>query len=364
MIYKLALSMINGIGNISAKKLLAYLGSPQAIFEEKKQNLIKIPGIGIKAATEICNKEALKKAENELKFIQKYKIRTLFYTDAEYPNRLKNYDDAPVIIYFKGDTNFNQEKIISIVGTRNATHQGLEYCKKMVEDATERSHKILIISGLAYGIDIQAHKSALQNNQETVAVLGHSLKTIYPAAHKSIAKDILNKGGGLLSEFPSYSKMEPSNFVRRNRIIAGMADAIIVVESANKGGSLITAKIANDYNKDVFAFPGRVNDKYSQGCNHLIKTHQASLIESFRDIEYIMGWEMKKQKVVQKQLFLDFSEEEELIMKILKENGNTSIDILSIQANMPMSKTSSLLLGLEFKGVVISYPGKIYGASF
>ncbi len=362
MIYKIALSMINGIGNVGAKKLLAYIGNPEAVFKEKKQNLTKIPGIGTKVANEILDKNVLKKAEKELEFIEQHNITPYFYTDEEYPNRLKHYDDSPIILYFKGKAKFNQEKVISIVGTRNATHRGLEYCKKLIDDATNNKHRLLIISGLAYGIDIQAHKSALQNNQETIAVLGHGLNTIYPAAHKNIAKEIINTGG-ILTEFSSNSKLEPSNFVRRNRIIAGMSDATVVIESANKGGSLITAQIANDYNKDVFAFPGRINDKYSQGCNHLIKTNQAALIESFKDIEYIMGWKIvEKKQAIQKQLFIELNDDEENIINILRENGNTSIDVLSIKANLPVSKTSSILLGLEFKGAVESYPGKVYAA--
>ncbi len=360
MIYKIALSMINGIGNINAKKLVAYTGSPEAVFKEKKQTLGKIPGIADKTVKEIINPKVIKKAEKELQFIKKHNIQTYFYTDKDYPNRLKHYDDSPIILYYKGNASFNQEKIISIVGTRNATSEGLERCKKLIEESSIE-HKILIISGLAYGIDIQAHKSSLQNNQKTIAVLGHGLNTIYPSVHKKIASEII-KNGGLLSEFPSNSKLEPSNFVRRNRIIAGMSDATIVIESAIKGGSLITAKIANDYNKDVFAFPGRVNDKYSKGCNYLIKTNQASLIESFKDIEYIMNWKVVKKKHIQTQLFVDLTNEEEGLINILREDGKMGIDDLSIKANIPVSKASSILLNLEFKGLVISYPGKMYAA--
>jgi DNA processing protein len=361
--YQLALSLINGIGSINAKKLLAYVGSPEAVFKEKKQNLVKIPGIGEKVAKEVFNTEILQKTDAELNFIEKHNITTFFYTEKEYPNRLKQYDDAPIILFFKGQSNLNQQKIISIVGTRKATHVGLENCKKLIENLSSKGHKTLIVSGLAYGIDIQAHKIALKNEQPTVAVLGHGLNMIYPSAHKNIAKEIVNHGG-LLSELPSSAVLDPAHFVKRNRIIAGLADATVVVESAKKGGSLITAKIANDYNKDVFAFPGRVNDKYSEGCNFLIKTNQASLIESADDIEYIMGWTpSEKEKVVQSQLFVELNEAEEKIVTILRENGKMAIDILSIQAKMPVSKVSTILLKLEFAGVVISFPGKIYSAT-
>ncbi|NJO92884.1 MAG: DNA-protecting protein DprA [Chloroflexia bacterium] len=360
--YQIALSFINGIGSINAKKLLAYVGSPEAVFKEKKQNLIKIPGIGEKVANEVFNKEILEKTEGELNFIEKHKISTFFYTDKEYPNRLKQFEDSPIILYFKGQSNLNQQKIISIVGTRKATHEGLENCKKLIEKLSSKGHKLLIVSGLAYGIDIHAHKVALKNEQQTIAVLGHGLNMIYPSAHKNIAKEII-KQGGLLSELPSSAVLDPAHFVKRNRIIAGLADATVVVESI-KGGSLITAKIANDYNKDVFAFPGRVNDKYSEGCNFLIKTNQASLIEDADDIEYIMGWTPpEKGKVVQSQLFVELNEDEKNIVNILKENGKTAIDIISLHAKMPVSKVSTILLKLEFAGIVLSFPGKIYSAT-
>ncbi len=360
--YQIALSLINGIGSINAKKLLAYVGSPEAVFREKKQNLVKIPGIGEKVAKEVFNKGILQKTDAELNFIEKHSINTFFYTDKEYPNRLKQYDDSPIIIYFKGQVDLNQHKILSIVGTRKATHEGLENCKKLIDNLSTKGHKLLIVSGLAYGVDLQAHKIALKNEQSTVAVLGHGLNMIYPSAHKNIAKEII-KQGGLLSELPSSAVLDPAHFVKRNRIIAGLADATVVVESAKKGGSLITAKIANDYNKDVFAFPGRVNDKYAEGCNFLIKTNQASLIESADDIEYIMGWTpSEKEKVVQSQLFVELNDDEEKIVNILRENGKIAIDILSMHAKMPVSKVSTILLKLEFAGIILSFPGKIYSA--
>ncbi len=361
--YQIALSFINGIGSINAKKLLAYVGSPEAVFKEKKQNLLKIPGIGEKVAKEVFNKEILKKTEAEINFIEKHTITTYFYTDKDYPNRLKQYDDSPIVLYFKGQADLNQQKIISIVGTRKATTAGLENCKQLISKLNDKGHKVLIVSGLAYGIDIQAHKLALKNEQETVAVLGHGLNMIYPSAHKTIAKEIIGQGG-LLSELPSSAKLDPAHFVKRNRIIAGIADATVVIESAKKGGSLITAKIANDYNKDVFAFPGRVNDRYSEGCNFLIKTNRAALIESADDIEYIMGWQpSEKEKVVQSQLFVELNEEEKTVINLLRENGKTAIDIISMHCKMPVSKVSSILLNLEFKGAVLSYPGKTYSAT-
>jgi DNA processing protein len=359
-IYELGLSFINGIGSINAKKLLAYVGSAEGIFNEKKQNLIKIPGIGIQLAEEIENKEIFRKVEDELKFIDKHHISIFFYLDKEYPQRLKHCEDSPIILYYKGTANLNQSKILSIVGTRKATQYGQENCKSLISDLVSNGHQIIIVSGLAYGIDVAAHKAALKFEQETIAVLGHGLNTLYPAAHRKIAHEIVKKGG-LLSELPTSAQLDPAHFVKRNRIIAGLADATIVVESANKGGSLITAQIANSYNRDVFAYPGRIGDKYSEGCNHLIKTNQAALIESAADIEYLLGWEMKKKnEPVQSQLFVELTPEEELIVNILREKGKTPIDELAIMVNMQVSKVSSILLKLEFSGTVISYPGKLY----
>ncbi len=362
-IYQLALSFINGIGSMNAKKLLAYVGSAEGIFKEKKQNLLKIPGIGKQLADEIENKDIFIKVEEELKFIDKHQITTYFYLDKDYPQRLKQCEDSPIILYYKGTGNLNHAKILSIVGTRKATQYGLENCKSLISDLVENGHNILIVSGLAYGIDIAAHKNALKLGQDTVAVLGHGLNTLYPAAHKNIAHEIV-KQGGLLTELPTNTPLDPAHFVKRNRIIAGLADATIVIESANKGGSLITAQIANSYNRDVFAYPGRIGDKYSEGCNQLIKTNQAALIESAADIEYLLGWEIKKKgQAVQSQLFIELTAEEEIIVGMLREKGKTTIDVLAILVNMPVSKVSSILLKLEFSGMVLSYPGKVYAST-
>ncbi|MBN1251770.1 MAG: DNA-processing protein DprA, partial [Bacteroidales bacterium] len=302
--YKIALGMISGIGNMNAKKLIAYIGSVEGIFKEKRQNLEKIPGIGTKLSLEISNSNALNEAEQEISFINKNNIEAIFFTEKTYPERLKHCEDSPIIIYKKGKFDLNKTKILSIVGTRNASQYGKDNCNKLITDLFESGHNPLIVSGLAYGVDICAHKAAIKNNLATVAVLGHGLDIIYPAAHKNYAKEIL-QNGALLSEFSSNSKLDPSNFVKRNRIIAGMSDATIVVESAKKGGSLITAELANSYNRDVFAFPGRINDKFSEGCNLLIKTNRAALIESYKDIEYILGWEKKDKKAVQGKLFIE-----------------------------------------------------------
>lgn len=352
--------MIPGIGNINSKKLIAFFGNVENIFKAKKPDLLKVQGIGAFLANEILNKSVLDDAAKEMEFLEKNKIDSYFLLDKEYPERLKHCEDSPVILYFKGVANLNKQKIISIVGTRKATQYGKEHCNELIKNLQLNGHDPIIISGLAYGIDICAHKAALKYNLPTIAVLGHGLTTMYPASHKKHARDII-KRGGLLTEFSSKAKLDPSNFVKRNRIIAGMADATIVVESGAKGGSLITADIANSYNRDVFAFPGRVNDKYSIGCNRLIKTNRAALIENINDLEYILGWEKEKAKgAIQKQLFVELSVDEQKVIDSLKLEEQLSIDVICLKTNFPMSKVSSILLKLEFSGLVKSLPGKIY----
>jgi len=358
--YQIAISKIPGIGVITAKKLIAYVGSAEGVFKEKNGLLKTIPGMQSSVIKEIRNKEVLKVAEKELEFIDEHNIRTLYYLDKGYPERLKHCEDSPLLLYLKGDTDLNRQKILSIVGTRNATVRGRDLCTKLVSDLAEHKHDVLIVSGLAYGIDFTAHKAALDNGLDTVAVLGHGLDIIYPAHHKEIAREIVSQGA-LMTEFTSHSYREKAHFVMRNRIIAGISDATVVVESGNKGGSLITADIANSYNRDVFAFPGRIADEYSIGCNRLIKTNRAALIESVSDLEYILGWDVKKMKEgVQKQLFAELNNEEKIIADLLKKENELSIDIISLRTNMPVSKASSILLGLEFKGLIKSLPGKIY----
>jgi len=360
-IYKVAISFLNGIGPVNTKKVIAYTGCVEGLFKEKKQNLLKIPGIGNAFIDKLDREAAILLAEEELQFISDNNIKFSFYLEKDYPQRLLNCADSPCTLYYKGNTDFNTTRTISIVGTRNASDYGREICNKLIQDLSEKETKPLIISGLAYGVDICAHKAALRNQLQTVAAIGHGLHMMYPSQHKRYAEEIVNQGA-LISEFTSKSKFDPKNFVRRNRIIAGMADAIIVIESASKGGSLVTADIANSYNRDVFAFPGRTSDKSSTGCNKLIKTNQAHLIESVSDLEYILGWENEigKPKAIQAKLFVDLSPEEELLVQVLKQAGNMSIDSISFKTSFPMSKVSCLLLKLEFEGIIKSLPGKIY----
>ncbi len=356
---KIALSLIPNIGDILAKRLVAYCGGVDAVFKEKKSVLEKIPGIGTFYASAVINQKVFNRAEEEIDFIEKNKIQALFYLDTNYPKRLTHCEDSPVMLYFKGETDFNKSKVLSIVGTRENTEYGERICNKLIEELAE--HDVLIVSGLAYGIDICAHKAALKNNLHTVGVFAHGLDKIYPALHKSTAEKMLNCGG-LLTDFTSQTKPNPENFPRRNRIVAGISDATIVVESKKDGGSLITADIANSYSRDVFAYPGRVGDATSEGCNNLIKQNKAALIQSAADVIYLLGWEEQKSKKknVQKQLFVELKPEEEIVVNVLKQKDAINIDDLCFSTKMPMSKVSSLLLNLEFSGVVKSLPGKVY----
>ena len=359
--YKIGISLIPGIGSINAKKLIAYTGSIEAVFKEKKKNLVKIPGIGGLLAESIVKQNVLVQAEKEIEFINRYEIGYHFYLDEDYPARLKNCEDGPVILFYKGKINFNQAKVLSIVGTRNATDYGKTACNKLTDDLKARNHQLLIVSGLAYGVDICAHRAALRNGFETAAVLGHGLSTLYPAAHKSTAKDI-TKQGALVTDFISDTLPDRNNFVKRNRIIAGLADATLVIESGIKGGALITADLAGSYNRDVLALPGRSSDAYSKGCNWLIKTNKAALAETVEDLEYLLGWDpLGTQKpAIQTELFMELSAEEKLIIENLRETGELPIDLICIRLDMPMSKVSAMLLTLEFAGLVRSLPGKVY----
>ena len=358
--YKIALSMIPGIGGVLARNLVSYAGSVESVFTESVKTLTKIPGIGEVNAKRIKDASIFKRAEKELNFIQKNNIEALFYTDKKFPRRLKSCVDAPVMLYTRGNLNLDEQKVISIVGTRNATDYGKQACDDLIKQFSERNYKILVVSGLAYGIDIQAHKSALKYGVATAAVVGHGLDKLYPSLHKETAKK-MQENGGLVSDFPSGTKIDPPNFIRRNRIIAGLADATIVIESAEKGGALITADIASSYNRDVFAFPGRTSDIYSKGCNQLIRKNGANLIEGIIDLEFFMGWEKEsKEKEVQPVLFVDLNPDEEKTVSLLREQGELFIDEISAALSLPVSKVSAMLLNLEFKNVILALPGKMY----
>jgi DNA processing protein len=358
--FKIGIGMIPKIGPVLTKRLIAYCGSAEGVFQEKGNHLSKIPGIGERLVEHILNHKNLDAADEEIEFITRNKIDTLFYLDEEYPERLRHCEDAPVILYVKGKTDLNRNKIISIVGTRNPTDYGRSMTREIIEQIALYYPEILIVSGLAYGIDICSHKSAMKNNLDTVGVLGHGLSVLYPSSHREAARQMIEKGA-LITEFRHDEKPESPNFVKRNRIIAGLADATIVMESGEQGGALITADIANSYNRDVLAFPGRVNDKYSVGCNRLIKTNRAALIENLADLEYLMGWQKNNHnEPVQKELFVELTVEEKNLLELIRSDSNATIDLLAVRSDMQVSRVSALLLNLEFKGIVRCLPGKVY----
>jgi DNA processing protein len=358
--HKIAISLIPGIGSVTARNLIAYVGSVEGVFQEKEKNLMKIPGVGEVNAQRVVRQDVLERAKREVDFIEKNKIQTFFYLDENYPTRLKSCSDAPIILFYKGNANLNERRIISVVGTRNATNYGKEICDELIRNFSEKSYRVLVVSGLAYGIDVQAHKACLKYNIPTVGVFAHGLDNIYPQLHAPVAAKMLGNGG-LLSDFISETKIDRQNFLRRNRIIAGLADATIIVESAEKGGALVTADIANSYNRDVFAFPGRSSDVYSRGCNKIIKLNEATLVENQADIEKAMNWDVKisTAKAFQTSLFVELSPDEQKLVDLLK-GGDRFVDEITIETKLPMSKVSALLLGLEFKGLITSLPGKMY----
>jgi DNA processing protein len=351
---RLALTQIPKVGVITAKQLVAHCGSALAVFQQSKRALQGIPGIGPQLAQAISTQKSLRLAEEELKRMEKKGIQMLYYLDRDYPKRLKHHADSPLILFYKGSVNLNALRVVSVVGTRKPTPLGRALCEQFIEEL--RHPNLLVVSGLAYGIDSIAHKKSCELQIPNVAVLGHGLSSIYPAAHYPIARKI-ESCGGLLSEYFCEVKPEKEHFPMRNRIIAGMCDALVVVETALKGGSIISAELANNYHKDVFAFPGRVNDSKSRGCNQLIKQHKAALIESAEDLIHMMGWESNPHQAIQKQLFEDLTDQEKLIMDLFHTGDPLSIDYLSYQCHLPNSQLSALLLGLEFKGLLQSLPG-------
>ena len=358
LLYKVAITQIPMVGAVTARTLISYCDGVEAVFRAKKKELCKIPGVGDLVADYVINQDVLGHAEQELEFMEQHGIRPLFYLDKDYPARLKPFRDSPVMLYYRGNADLNAARTVGIVGTRTPTHYGTAFCEELVDGL--KAYDATIISGLAFGIDVTAHRRCLENGMPTIAALGHGLDRIYPPQHRHTALR-MTENGGLLAEYPSRTQPDREHFPMRNRIIAGLSDAVVVVESGISGGSIITAKIANGYNKDVFALPGRLHDKMSLGCNHLIKTNQANLLESAADLGYIMQWEERsKSRNIQPQLFVELSDQEQIIVNLLRERSELSIDALTFEAGITHSEMAALLLDLEFKGVIRSLPGKRY----
>ncbi|MDR0769560.1 MAG: DNA-processing protein DprA [Dysgonamonadaceae bacterium] len=363
LIYQIGITLVKGIGNIIAKQIIGNLDDISQLFTEKKHLLERIPCLSRRLIAEIHNPNVLTRAEQEIRFIEKNKITPLFITDSDYPKRMQECVDSPVILYYRGNADLNATKIISVVGTRNASAYGRDMTGQLLRDVKERFPETLIVSGLAYGIDVVAHRAALRENLATVGVLAHGLDRIYPAAHRNTAVEMLNNGG-LLSDFISETIPDRQNFVKRNRIIAGIADCTIVVESAIKGGALITANIADSYNRDVFTFPGKVGDRYSEGCNSLIKDKKAMLVTSALDVFSEMNWDVQPKAAagqsVQRNLFIELNPDEKMVTNLLSKAKNIQLNILTIELNWPVSKLSNVLFELEMKGMICCKPGGLY----
>jgi DNA processing protein len=359
-LHQVALTYVNRVGPTIAKLMVSYFGSAERIFTVPRSKLLSIPGITQNRIDQLNLDEALRKAEQELKFIEKNNIDVLFYTDPEYPKRLKNCNDSPILLYSKGNADLNNRRVVSIVGTRNATEYGRQLCRQLVEEL--QPYNVLIVSGLALGIDVCAHKECLKFDVPTVGVFGHGLDTIYPGQNKVTAEKML-ENGGWLSEYPSGTNIAREHFPERNRIVAGMADAVVVIEASVKGGALITAEIANSYNRDVFTFPGRIGDEFSEGCNFLVRNNKAALLTNVADLAYSMGWEKQEGAPVTQQLTLpiSLSNDEQTIFEIIRQNKQPmAIDELSIKINLPVSILAMNLLNMEMQGYIRSLPGKTY----
>jgi DNA processing protein len=358
LLYILALLKVEGVGDIIAKKLISHFGSAKAVFDAKSNQLLGIEGVGTVLLKNLKDKSIFEKAQSELKYIEDNTISVVSFLEEKYPNRLKYCLDGPVLLFTSGAIDLKDRKIISIIGTRQITSYGIEFCRKLISDLTPLDP--VIVSGFAYGVDIVAHQAAMEFGLQTIGVLAHGLNQIYPKSHKKFVHKMEEKGG-FITEFWSDSNPERENFVKRNRIVAGISEATIVIESAEKGGSLITANMANDYNRDVFAVPGRITDKYSQGCNTLIKTQKANLLTSAADLVYLMNWELEtKEKVIQKTLFVDLEPDEQKIVDYLEKNGKQLMDIIALECDFPIYKISSLLLKMELKGIIRPLPGKLF----
>jgi DNA processing protein len=360
LIYQVALTQVPNIGAVQARTLLQHLEVGQ-IFSTKKHILEKIEGIGSFRANAICRFKDFSAAEKEVAFIEKNRIRPLLYGAEDYPRRLMHCYDPPTLLYLKGEAVLNAEKVLGVIGTRNLSDYGRQATEKLIKELAGSG--AVIVSGLAYGIDATAHKAALKHKLPTVAVLAHGLNQVYPGEHIPLAKEMVQEGGGLLTEFNTFSKPDRHNFPIRNRIVAGLCDAVVVMETGMKGGSMITADLANGYNRDVFAFPGRTTDLKSEGCNFLIRKNKAGLVNNASELVEALGWDNEKNKKKpprQRELFIELNPEEKRIVDLLRPGEPVHIDELQFQTGLTPGQIASTLLNLEFRGVIASSPGKSY----
>jgi DNA processing protein len=360
-LYQIGLTFLKGVGNVLSRHLLQYFGSAEDIFKARRPALERVPNIGAYTANQIerAGTGALQRAEKELAFMDKNKIRSYVITESDYPRRLKDCRDAPIVFYYRGNADLNAAKIISIVGTRRISDYGRTLTEALVGDLSVMLPELVVVSGLAYGIDVCAHRSALKNNLPTVGVLAHGLDRMYPAAHRNIAAGML-EAGGLLTDFPSGTDPEREHFIKRNRLIAGLSDATVVVESAKKGGALVTADMAFSYGRDVYTFPGRTTDEFSAGCNRLIQVNKAGLIGSAEDLVMALCWDSNAKMQPVQQSFRFQAKTDHPIVRLLAENGEFQIDQLAAEMNIPVHKLSAMLFELEMEGHIKALPGGVY----
>ncbi len=358
LLYQVALTCVPHIGSVQARLLLQQYGSAQAVFRARKKELEKAAGIGPVRAASIKSFDQFSRCEAEIAFLEKFRITPLEINSEAYPKRLRHCYDAPLLLYYRGNADLNAERVISVVGTRNHTDYGKMICEQLIAELA--GENILILSGLALGIDTLAHRAALRHGLPTVGVLAHGLDRIYPRSNRGLARQ-MTEAGGLLTEFPSETNPDKPNFPRRNRIVAGMCDLVLVIETGIRGGSLITAELGNNYHRDVLAVPGRLNDPRSEGCNYLIRTHKAGLVSGAADLLELMNWQpAKKRAATQRSLFIELSAEEKIITEILQQQPGCGIDELYLRSGLSSSAAAAALLNLEMQGLVQSLPGKLF----
>ena len=355
----LALTMVPGIGPIHARNLVAHTGNPESVFKSSISSLCKIPGVSFRLAKAILGSNPFPNVEKELAFMKIKGIEAISFWDKDFPQRLKHCPDAPVLLFYKGNASLNHDRIVAIVGTRHATTYGKQITEEIVQGLAQ--YNVLMVSGLAYGIDITAHRASLDNGLPTVGVVAHGLDRIYPELHTKTAHQMMDNGG-VLTEFLPGNEPDKQNFPKRNRIVAGMADAVLVTETTDHGGAVITATLANGYNRDVFAVPGDVNRKFSSGCNKLIKNHKAILVENAADLAKSMNWDQSEnnKRKTQRELFIELNAEEKLVLKVLHEQGELHIDKLTGLTGLSPGSLAGTLLSLEFQSLILALPGKRY----
>jgi len=361
--FRLAFSMLRGINPVTAGAILQRVHTEEEFFTMPQSQLQVVMETKSPLFDRQYRDSLLMRAEDEMSYDDSNRIRELYFTDDTYPQMLQECGDAPVLLYALGDCDYNNSHVISIVGTRHATGYGVNFVNNLVADLAGKVDNIIIVSGLAYGIDVAAHRAALNAGVPTIGVVAHGLSTIYPSSHRNDAARMVKSGGMIISEYPHDAAIHKGNFLARNRIVAGIAECLIVAESAAKGGALVTARIASDYSRDVFALPGRTSDLYSQGCNGLIARNVAHLVSNADDVIEVMGWEPKATDGAQKSLFPELNSEESIVVDYLREKGDARLNNISVDTGLAIPRLMSVMVNLEFKGIVITFPGGSYRLS-